>query len=271
MDKELEKVHLEHFKLAFDGFPSGTVVQSEGPDFLIQGRQSTIGIEHTQMFQPGPTDGGSLQAQEKLRLKLLEHTQDRYSSAGGPALSAFVIFFPNKKISSKYLNNVAYNLAEVILREAIRQEHARFLQLSPITCDLPHPIAGVNILIRPGSNRSSFSPLEMGWIPAISSSDILSRIADKETKIIQYEKKCDEIWLLIVANEIAVSSTVDLSQEAIQYSYSTNFDRLFFLWNFHPKCLEFTVAKKSWWGRIIKRLLRLTNRWIGPRGMAAHN
>jgi hypothetical protein len=64
MDKERERIHLEHFKEICSFFPNYDFEQAEKPDFIIRALDRNIGIEHTEIFQPGPTNGVSLQSQD---------------------------------------------------------------------------------------------------------------------------------------------------------------------------------------------------------------
>jgi len=53
MNKGNEKLILEYFKETIEGFPSGKIVASESPDFLIfSGQSEKIGIELVQLLPP---------------------------------------------------------------------------------------------------------------------------------------------------------------------------------------------------------------------------
>jgi hypothetical protein len=57
MDKERELKHLLRFKEVCPLFPDGEIECTEKPDFIVHASNRLLGIEHTEIFQPGPSDG----------------------------------------------------------------------------------------------------------------------------------------------------------------------------------------------------------------------
>ena len=113
MDKKRELIHLERFKENCTFFPEGEIDCTERPDFIIHTNEKIVGIEHTEIFQPGPPDGSSLQAQDVLAQKIVKQASDLYlQDKNKPILVSdnvsFGHFIKEKKNRSpccKYLSN----------------------------------------------------------------------------------------------------------------------------------------------------------------------
>ena len=61
--KMQETAFLEKFRGVYERFPSGEVISSEAPDFVVQGDGACIGIEVTE-FPSQPPSGEPARAQE---------------------------------------------------------------------------------------------------------------------------------------------------------------------------------------------------------------
>lgn len=68
-----------------------------------------------------------------------------------------------------------------------------------------------------------------GGIISVTSDEVASCIAAKESKLSTYRGAWDEIWLLIHATDYLLSGTMDLLPDAIEASYDTGFDRVYVL------------------------------------------
>jgi hypothetical protein len=107
----------------------------------------------------------------------------------------------------------------------------------------PKEIMMLHVCIQHKENkwRSSSS----GWIPEIAPEYLQERIDQKELKLETYKSKCSELWLLIVADNLRIPSSVDLSDIAINHRYSTGFNRIFFFWNSSRSYVELKLNTNS--------------------------
>jgi hypothetical protein len=92
MDKKHELLHLKRFKENCTFFPDGEIECTERPDFIIHLDDKLIGIEHTQIFQPGPPDGSSLQAQAVLMRKIVKKASELYLRQHNKPIFVWVTF-----------------------------------------------------------------------------------------------------------------------------------------------------------------------------------
>lgn len=241
MTKELEKLHLNGFASVYKDFPSGTIVPFERPDFIINTNSLLLGIEHKQIFKDVESHGSSLQAQERQRLRLIKQTKEIYDNNGGPTLSAYFIFNIDRNMSSSQISGLANYFAEILISKKFNLNELSnidFFEDSPPDQEIVHSII---VERRPVIGESNFSHVSMGWTFDIKPSRMLNEIKVKESKIDQYKMNCQEIWLLIVADDFTNATSVDLSPDAINYSYPTSFDKIFFYWHFQKHYVELNI------------------------------
>jgi hypothetical protein len=100
MKKPREHRHLSHFKEVCPFFPQGELEESESPDFIVHSGTRVVGIEHTEVFQPGPSHGESLQAQDSLAQRIVERAKQFYVRDYSRPLHVQVLFNP-RAIASK--------------------------------------------------------------------------------------------------------------------------------------------------------------------------
>lgn len=242
MRRERERAHLLHFRKVCSFFPKGKIEVTERPDFVVHTSKGLLGIEHTEMFQPGPPHGGSIQAQESLRQRVLDRAKDLYAQSGAPPLRVDVLFHPGFEIQKQSVDNLSRSLVNLVSRTPPVAEGSVTLKPSWETWEIfPREIAYVQILY--GCKDSGWYPLSVGFIPPIGPDDIQERIRAKEP--VSYKARCFETWLLIVEDGFRISSTVEVTKSAMEYCYTTEFDRVFYFWNFDGRFSELKLARRS--------------------------
>ena len=243
MKKGRELVHLQRFKEVCPFFPEGEIEATEKPDFIVHTRDRLVGIEHTEVFQPGPSHGGSLQAQDSLMQRIVGQARDLYMQAGGQSLHVQILFNPGVEIRKQDTAAIAETVAQLVEQASV--EPGDYAELKPSLetyASFPREVAFIRIYCHPGGRKHHWYCPSIGFIPAITQEDIQGTIEGKERKLDSYTTKCSEVWLLIVANEFRVPSTVDLTQPAMEHCYQTQFDRVFFFWNFDRRFIELRLV-----------------------------
>jgi hypothetical protein len=115
MNKELEKIHVNGFASAYENFPSGKIIPSETPDFIINTKNGKLGIELTQIFKDEESHGSSLQAQEKQRLKLIQQTKVIYENNNKAPISVYFKFNIDQIITNSNISELAQYLAKTLI------------------------------------------------------------------------------------------------------------------------------------------------------------
>ena len=83
MNNTRESIHIENFRNICPNFPAGRIEKTESPDFIIHASGGLIGIEYTQIFQPGPPHSGSLQAQDNLAQRIMKRAKEMWLQTDG--------------------------------------------------------------------------------------------------------------------------------------------------------------------------------------------
>lgn len=241
MNNNRESVHFERFRKLCPTFPVGRIEKTERPDFLVHTDDQLIGIEHTEVFQPGPSHSGSLQAQDNLVARIIKRSEELWEETNGPSLLVQVFFDPHIKIAKQNVDRIAQSVIDTIKQVSIDPGEVTVLKRTSFTyTHFPQEVVHISIyrskLGRAGENKWECS--SVGWIPSLSPQDVQIIIDKKECKLDHYLLKCSEVWLLMVADALRVPSSVDLCETALLHRYNTRFDRLFFLWYADQKLVE---------------------------------
>lgn len=242
MDKERELKHLLRFKEVFPYFPEGAIECTEKPDFVVQAPTCLLGIEHTEIFQPGPLDHTSLQAQDSLREKVVNKINRSFKQYTRQ-LFAQISFDPRVMIGKKDVDHLAKAVENLIRLTLIEPDKPIVLRRTrENSIYFPREIRSILVYCLPDGNKHEWRSFSSGTIPEVNSEYIQDIINQKEQKLDNYKSKCSEIWLLIVADNIRIPSSVDLHQVALAHKYSTKFNRVFFFWysTYHYTELQLT-------------------------------
>jgi len=244
MQKEREWAHLLRFKESCPFFPVGKIEATERPDFIVHTSNGLLGIEHTEIFQPGPPHGGSIQAQERLREYIVSRAENLYSENERGPVRVDVLFNPGIEIQKEDTIDIAEALASFVEESLPRSGQTAWLNPTLEGRQaFPPEVALIHIHRDQSYEASSWYAKSIGFPPVISSKDIEEKIGAKESKLDDYRTRCSAVWLLLVAAEYKIASTVELERSVWEHRYATEFDRVFFFWNFRRSFRELKLAK----------------------------
>lgn len=216
-------------------FPPGRVEPGESPDFLIIGADKTIGVEVTDWHIDQDKGGSDVRRMLEDRERLVERAEQIFWS--GNNTPVFVsLFFENTQINGSHpktarrlaalLDELFVGVTEGEEKTASDEQLERF--------DLSYLLWKVR-LARHFSFPTFFdAPSVVGSgnpRPALEAT-----IAAKEEKVGEYRLRCDEAWLLIVANTtLAQRLPPTLDADDL---YPSSFDRVLLLDYAHEGVIE---------------------------------
>lgn len=231
MDKIRERAHLDRFIELFPHFPSGEIECNESPDFKIHSEDMLLGIEHTEMLQPGLPHGDSLQAQDNLTKRVVSKAKNLYQQIYSQPLLVEIFFNPNIKIKKQHVNYLAEIVFLLVSVQSIVPGTILFLEREIGKVNyLRREIISISIYGRPIGTENIWHSISVGWIPEIIIDQLQEKISEKEDRLDTYHAKCSEVWLLIVSEYIRIPTSVDLSPSVLIHRFTTRFNRVFFLW-----------------------------------------
>ena len=224
----IEQMHFDAFRTLLSDFPGGSVQRGvpPAPDFLVTAAGEVVGIEITSIST-------ERREQEELRLATINTGQSEYERRGGPPVLAS--FFWNeapigKQIKTRTLGTKLADLVEQNLPLNNGVTELGWLELK--TVGLAELLDSVRIA-RFSDISTHWTAPDAGYI--CSEHDVAqSLVTQKERKLASYRTACSKAWLLIVAEGISISRTVDCEGLA-QMELSSSFDRAFLLDFFRRK------------------------------------
>jgi len=241
MSRENERIHLERFKEICKSFPEGRIEKSESPDFIVHAPRKLIGIEHTELFQPSSSAANPLQEQDTLARRIVEAARTEFLQRNDQALHVVISFAPRVRLRKKEVAGTAQTISALVAESLSILGSDIFSEVT-VKCNSENadrfPSQVRLIEIRRQSKDHNWFCNCAGWVVEITPEQLQETICKKEQKLASYRARCSDVWLLIVADNARIPSTVDLEESAISYRYATDFNRVFFFWNSPPRFVE---------------------------------
>lgn len=208
--KEKEWKIIKALKRIWDNFPNGSIEESEEPDFILKTSScDTIGIELTEYFQKSGKKGSKLKQKEELINEIVEMAKKEFEEISNDKIMVSFNWSENLYVKGKEKQKIASNIAQLI------HQHSKKLD-GPIDIeyeDLPSQLQdifshSIEIYKNSGLQENEWNFIDAGII-GTTFDEINKIISEKQKKIGDYLKKCDEIWLLIYTSiEPTISSSL---------------------------------------------------------------
>jgi hypothetical protein len=216
MQKEREHYYLKKAQAAYPDLPPGNPTSTESPDFLFQTESKVLGIEITDFVRRFRRDSLlSLRTIENLHAMVALQAKATFEARHNIPLWIALHWDDRFKFSKKDVSRIASELVDLIETDIPRQTDAGTSFNWDSHGDLPLFDAIHRISVRRLKNRTKavWAEVESGFIGGTIAD--IQEIADaKEPKVQSYLTKCDEVWLLIIADGAHISSTLDFDVES---------------------------------------------------------
>jgi hypothetical protein len=227
MQKEREHYYLKKAQAAYPDLPPGTPTSTESPDFLFQNESRVLGIEITDFIRRVKRDSPlSLRTIEKLHAMVALQAKAIFEAKYNIPLWIALHWDHRFRFSKKDVPRVASQLVDVIEKDIPREiyEGTSFNWDSHGDFPIFEAIHRISIRRLKDRTKGVWAEAESGFIGG-TMSDIQEVVEAKEPKIQSYLTKCDEVWLLIIADGAHISSTLDIELEP-SATLRTQFERV---------------------------------------------
>lgn len=236
--KYRELAHLLAFKESIPDFPHGKIPKNkEHPDFPISSSTKTIGIEHTEVFHKPKKNGCTLQAEENYIFQILNRSKRLYDCSNNVPVVVWVNISIGTQFSKRQIDSIAKALVQVV-KNNIPEDEKESIELKRnwrAEDQLPKKISSITIIRFGNRENSAWLPIGLGGaVPEITYDLVQESINRKNHKVDNYRIKCDEIWLLIVVYGFLPSTWFDVTGNALEEKYISDFDRTY-LFDFQNK------------------------------------
>lgn len=250
--KKHERYYLEIFRDYYPDFPSGEIVESERPDFIVG--NNTTGIEMVRIFQ----NQGAVSNQNHISDKDRKKKDPLAIDYNGDCIAYRI---REKFIAAKlipYLAAIGFSIQHVLRDAEIQQITDCLFDLMTKNLpsygqeisknhedlqSLPTEISYFSILNIPKATMPCINQDKAGW----STENIIPYIDDvikKKNKLLaSYKPKCAEVWLLVYNEFLRAQSFFTPDKASLDHVFKTDFDKVLFLNGFDKKVYELTVRE----------------------------
>lgn len=219
-----EEKHFSLFQKIFGFEKQGYIWRSESPDFVVTKEGRVIGIEHTEIF-----------IEKNYPLQALESIEDdicmfatKYADESGyvPTITK-ILFGDIKGLKQTERFNLAKKITDYVQLCVSNTNNDAFTQLK-LDPKLK-TIKDIFVTIAPRGFNNHYKSVRTGWGKVDPSSEIYSAVKKKAQKLNLYSSRCEEIWLLIVADGYKPSSFLGRDSKVPLIPSLHGFDRVFFM------------------------------------------
>ncbi|RYF19780.1 MAG: hypothetical protein EOO42_13735 [Flavobacteriales bacterium] len=204
------------------------------PDFKIVINDKVIGIEHTRLFLPKDSKGNDPVKHHVSSNRIVENAERMFKEKRDEKLTVTVNFsgsyglsIQTNMLTGKDVKELSKFICDFVLINIPEYGGRRsFEQFNMLLGEqiLPDQIDHISI----DHKYDCWTQSEGGMVPDIRSDALYSRIASKDSKLKNYNKSLDEVWLLIVENQWNMLSYFDFSY-ADNIDVNSHFNRVFIM------------------------------------------
>jgi len=228
--KEKELKSLLGFQQSCSACPRSTPIQPEPPAPDILFSDCGLGIEITEYSLGQGKNGSRPRQHETVHQRIAEAAQTEYESSLKNHLQVSIlwtIFTACPTVREE--KSIAQAIAQMVAAKTSTR-----LEICRVDWDeFDAPLIqkyGIELSIFPiaGAGSSCWSSMACFSFPK-EASRIQAALDEKESKVSEYRKTCQSVWLLIIADRNFFSSTFSFEPNLLQMTFHSSFDRVFLL------------------------------------------
>jgi hypothetical protein len=227
--KDHELYHLLQFQEVFNNFPSGEIIRSESPDFIVDNGGKKIGVEVTKVFKSARSGQRPLQAIEATCRKIATSACKICEERKIPPLTVSLHFIRKQEILQVRREELSKQIAEFVCNNLPLPDTYRSFHPRHDDTTFPDHIHAITIGRFRVLTKHHFNVPSADWAQKDFSTEIQKAIHSKNQKHIKYNDSCAEHWLLIVSEGSGPSSFFDLSGGTREVVFESRFDHSFFM------------------------------------------
>lgn len=240
--KNRERLFIKEVAAIFPDFPSGTINDSERPDFLISSHSYVIGVEIVD-YMRGQNSGESINRRnERLWQEVANTAKQEFELHHSEPLMIHFIWHSHRYPRKADVKRLATS-ASSIISQFIPQSLFERIRVSLDEIEntpLEEFVHSLHICRVRNDQQALWSFVNSDFV-SLTVNEIQDLITSKNSKATDYLLKCDKAWLLIVADGRYISSNADVSEAVKQNTYSSSFERVLFYDRLNGRVLPLNV------------------------------
>jgi len=233
-EKEIEQKRVERtFMVGFlNARGQGELIQflkdDERPDFLIENGDKTLGIEVIQLLEGSNSTGDKRVKIEGGWADVISELDRVWKTNGLPKVEVSLIFSNETHVPGKKIESLVERIMKVVKENLPNEDEDKTFENDGTIDGFPEEITNLSILRCKGFKTSNWDYVDGSWGIILESKMIQRCIDKKEMKRSDYIEKCDEVWLLIVANGGKPSGLFNYEPWLFESKFESSFDAVFF-------------------------------------------
>ena len=229
--KALERSFLAEVIAIYPDFPSGAIAETERPDFLVSGESHITGIEVVRYLRgQGKDRGGSADRRnETLRQQIADEARCEFESSHSDPLMVHFLLHSDRHLRKAAVPDIAARAAKIVgqYKPQILFGRIRIAGNELLDTALQAFVNSISVTRVRNKQQALWSSIDAGFV-SVPASELQELIASKNAKVPDYLQRCDEVWLLIVANGGYISSTAELPEDVQDANFRSLFHRILF-------------------------------------------
>ncbi len=220
---------LRRFRAVRSHFPAGNIIPSESPDFILQGSESALGIELTELFVAPGDSASPPQAVESARSRVLALAKEIMSRSSDPSLAVSVHFRHFWQPIGRDLSSLAQRLVHIVQREGPLAPgiSVELADGDERLSEVHDAVVSVTILSPPIAADHFWMAPGFAWMAPLERAALAEVITAKEELFPRYLSKVNRAWLVLVFRSSRLSSAFTFDPVSIQPLFSSCFERIY--------------------------------------------
>ncbi len=232
MEKYSDELNnIELFRYLYDDFPSGKLIRTESPDFIVKdGPGNSLGIEITHVMDRYHAEKVSSDSPGNLTKKLLLlHCRDIFEYYSDLKINVALYFREDAVLKPGRIVPSAGIIAKTILSRTEGKRPGEAFHMHFIISGLRELLDSVTIFRFPGISESAWEDAGVFVTPGIGAEMIRKTVIHKEEKLRLYQqKKLRYYWLLLIVDVALNGPGIPDPGELMRLS-DTRFNKVFLL------------------------------------------
>jgi len=226
--KQVEGAYLKLARAWYPAFPSGALVESEAPDFLVPTPEGQLGFEVTQLFQRPSNSAFAPRQIESFRECVIRRAEEIYSLSGNPPVDVNA-YFSVRLAEKQRKEQLAQAFSDFVRANYPEDSKVLNFREGKPKSTLPSGLGAVSIA-RPllGGSRRWFAG-GVGETKLLTYDLLAEAISSKNPLAAEYRARASKVWLLIAVDIFPFSASFSVPAEVDTWSFDYKFDQVLLL------------------------------------------
>jgi hypothetical protein len=227
--KDYERKRLNQFKAGFAAFPDGEVIDSESPDFIIDGGNRRVGFEVTRIYKTNCSNDPPMQAIESACRRIAETASVKCDSRQIPPLTVSLHFIRRPQVLRVQRDALAKKIADFVCNHIPKSNSYHSFEHIYDDPTFPEHIRAITIGSFNVLTKHHFNVPTAGWVQKNFIMELQRAIDSKNQRLCLYKNNCTENWLLIISAGNSPSTFFEPSGDTLEHVFKSDFNRTFYM------------------------------------------